>query len=126
MGSNNGIFSSGNGGACISDDCGLWDWRLKLNDTTLRDFTNLPSGGTTCSNTVKGHSITTTTYSFYSRAFEVLDQNGDNDGLCEISENCILAPNFGAYQGEGLPSDSTANICTLSGGTLKYYPTNGI
>jgi hypothetical protein len=35
------------------------------------------------------------------RAVEIInDLKGDDDGLCESGENCIMTPNIGAYQGQ--------------------------
>jgi hypothetical protein len=55
------------------------------------------------------------------------DGVGDDDGLCESSEACLYAPNFGAYQGHGalgtcvFASDGDA----ISGVTMYGYASNG-
>ena len=54
------------------------------------------------------------------------DDVGDDDTLCESNERCVVAPNFGAYQGTG---DLEGRTCTFQGGvvtgvTMYGYPTN--
>jgi hypothetical protein len=43
------------------------------------------------------------------------DGRGDDDGLCESNEACIVAPTIGMYQGEG----SLVSGCTFTNGTVR-------
>jgi len=45
----------------------------------------------------------------------VLDDIGDDDGLCESAEACVYSPNIGAYQGEG----DLASSCVLEDGDVS-------
>lgn len=59
------------------------------------------------------------------------DGIGNDDGLCETSEDCIYTPNVGAYQGEGTissgycstTSSAAANIVS-NAKIFKYVATN--
>ncbi|MCB0367716.1 MAG: right-handed parallel beta-helix repeat-containing protein, partial [Bdellovibrionales bacterium] len=55
---------------------------------------------------------------FLVNASEVIsDRIGDNDGLCESGEACVYSPNFGAYQGEGIPNP--AGACNFADGSVS-------
>ncbi len=113
--------------------CGIWDWRVRRTDTVLRNAHGAFTADAPCPASVHGDEVLTDQLSipntFLRAAVEVmLDERGDDDGLCESNEACIYAPNFGAYQGEG---DFAAQTCTfvdgaVSGVTMYGYPTNGI
>lgn len=106
-------------GTCATGNCTLWDWRLDSADTELMDWQGQAfSAGSPCPGMVDGTSKTITNQmssapdTFLLYAFEeALDGVGDDDGLCESSEACIISQNAGAYQGEG----TIQNSCTFSG-----------
>ena len=55
---------------------------------------------------------------FLVNAVEILgDRVGDDDGLCESGERCIYSPSFGAYQGEG--DYLSAGTCLFSDGMVR-------
>ncbi|MDT8447815.1 MAG: Ig-like domain-containing protein [bacterium] len=64
---------------------------------------------------------------FLNHAVEILDDSiGNENGLCESNEACLLTPNIGAYQGHGaLVSAGTFTNGTLTGISLYRYSTNG-
>ncbi|MGE0762764.1 MAG: Calx-beta domain-containing protein [Bdellovibrionales bacterium] len=120
--------------------CRIWDWRLKSTDTVLRNKSNDGStsndaftANSTCPAAVHGNKALadqqTSVNTFLINAQEImLDGVGDDDGLCESSEECIYSPNFGAYQGEG--NYKAGGTCTFQNGTITgvimyAYPTNG-
>ncbi len=108
---------AGASGDCNEDApaCQIWDFRLRASDTALRGATGDPAAGTNSDPFVVGaacpaaaHGDRTLTdrmptpNTFLLNAFEIiLDNIGDEDGLCESDEACVYAPNFGVYQGEG-------------------------
>lgn len=114
--------STSNEGYCGgSSTCRIWDWRVKAGAA----LANTSVGGTLASNaafpTVTGNcpqaydgdandTITANGFTFMKNAVENNnDTIGNNNGLCESNEDCIYAPNVGAYQGEGTLS---SNYCT--------------
>ena len=120
-------------GHCASGQvCAIWDWRLRATDNALRNVNGTFANGAPCPASVHGDQAmtdrSTVPNTFLTHALEVmLDEMGDDDGLCESGEACIYSPNFGSYQGEG---DYTTQTCTfadgtVSGVTLYAYPTNG-
>jgi len=121
------------GHCALGSDCGIWDWRLRSTDAVLRNAHGAFMADTICPASVHGDEVLTdqlsTPNTFLRAAVEVmLDELGDDDGLCESNEACIYSPNLGAYQGEG---DFEAQTCTfvdgtVSGVTMYGYPTNGI
>jgi hypothetical protein len=56
---------------------------------------------------------------------DLLDGEGDDDGLCESGETCTYAPNFGAYQGHGLRNPCTFTDGAITGVTLLGFNNNG-
>lgn len=77
--------------------------------------------GAACPSAVHGNKVATnretTAVTYLVNAYEILDDEiGNDDGLCESSEDCIYTPNFGAYQGTG---DYYSNgVCTFTNGTV--------
>ncbi|MCB0391566.1 MAG: hypothetical protein KDD58_09750 [Bdellovibrionales bacterium] len=130
-------------GWCSTGTCQIFDWRLKATDTTLL---NLSGNGATANQTFVAGSICPvevhgdraltdeqSTYgpnTFLISASEILlDDYGDDDGLCESNEHCIYSPNIGHYQGEG--DYLTNGVCNFQDGivhdvNLYSYPINGI
>ena len=140
-GTNSNPYSSGNGYLCQSNNCAIWDWRIKSSDSTIynKSFDGINSntafsGGSSCSSKLEGSQYSadyrTLQNKFLNFATEILfDLTGDDDGLCESGENCIYSPNFGYYQGTGnLTSACTfyagSGIGNITGVTLKAYQTN--
>jgi Fibronectin type III domain/Right handed beta helix region len=139
-----GPFIAGNDSMCSSSDgCAIWDWRLKsldseiINRTENGNNTNdsfVPSAS--CPDILEGsdyvQDLMTTSNKFLLHATEInFDGFGDDDGLCESSESCTYAPNYGYYQGEG----NLTGACTFTGGlntgdltaiTIKAFSVNGI
>jgi hypothetical protein len=60
-------------------------------------------------------------------AYEILnDDVGNEDGLCQSNEACVIARNIGAYQGEGaLGFVSTYSDANFSGISLYAPAQNG-
>ena len=62
-------------------------------------------------------------------AVELLDEGGNNNGLCEPGETCLYTPNFGIYQGHG-----TMGQCSMANSpnaafrsvVMKGYLSNGL
>jgi hypothetical protein len=113
-----------NRGRCSSGACYLWDFSLKSNDSVLLNA-NMTSGCPTENSAFKhtwsqtgvnGQSICTTNYpgstwnssfglcyiSLLRNSVELIgDGVGNDNGLCEANEDCLVTPNIGAYQGHG-------------------------
>lgn len=130
-----------NAGYCKSGDtCAAWDWRLRESDTAIRNINGEFTQDTTCPASVHGDITVSDTNAngantYLLNAYEiVMDDIGDDDGLCESNEACIYAPNIGYYQGEGElgscdfddgivgPGGST----TVTDVTMYGYLTNGV
>ncbi|MDX1957367.1 MAG: hypothetical protein SFU98_02285 [Leptospiraceae bacterium] len=142
---NNGNISRCQGAAI----CQIWDWSLKATDTVARNVNHCPSGtivdthtwsavnNTSCLEIKGAVWGTTCTTTFLRNAVEIFgDGVGNENGICESNEECIYAPNIGAYQGHGnlVPaSQATATTTTcadITTGTvtnvkLWKYETNG-
>ncbi|MDX2018867.1 MAG: hypothetical protein SF187_01405 [Deltaproteobacteria bacterium] len=99
---------------CTPEDssCLIFDWSLRINDTTLRSGTGRAStpaepfvAGQPCPSSVNGSRTIhdeLQKVTFLGSALELLgDGIGNDNGLCENKEACLYAPNFGAYQGHG-------------------------
>jgi hypothetical protein len=135
-------------GRCgTAESCSIYDWSLKISGATAfldrsgdGNVVNavFNSGGGACTSPLNGATdvLTPTTansgQSFMKNAIELLDGFGDNDGLCESNENCVYAPNIGAYQGHGVldTSPGSTDYCVVSGANVSSakvyrYPTNG-
>jgi len=125
-------------GQCInSENCQIFDSSLSSSSSNLlnKSFDGAAvngsfTSGATCPSDVDGDKSLTSSSGqiFLISAYEVgNDSIGDDDGLCEASEACIYAPNFGAYQGH-----STLGSCSfnanggISGVTMYGYAANGI
>ena len=124
--------SPSNAGPCLSGACRVWDWRLRASDTVLRAFRGTFAAGAPCPVAVDGDRAITDNQAppntFLVAASEiVLDDVGDDDGLCESNEACLFAPNLGPYHGEG----SIGTTCDFRGGLVQGtvihgFPTNGV
>ncbi len=118
-------------GVCNSGNCTIWDLSLKNTDSVLRNA-NITSTGASCpsgSNMIT-HTYSSTNATFLRNSVEILNDGvGNDNGLCEANEDCLLTPNIGSYQGHGnLVSASTVSGCgdvTSQGIKLYQYETNG-
>ena len=148
LGAANFPHSSQNGNCTTT--CNLWDFSLKSSDTVLLNA-NTTNGGSGCPtaasmfthtwsassqaacNSVIGATFSgsTCTSTILRNSVELINDGvGNDNGLCEANEDCLLTPNIGAYQGHGnLISASTASSgcadVTSQGIKLYQYETNG-
>lgn len=70
----------------------------------------------------------TCSLTFLRNAIELLDDSvGNDNGLCESGETCVVTPNYGVYQGHGTLSDAGVIGAggTVQNVTLLRYDTNG-
>lgn len=120
-----------------SETCSKYDLALKKSDTVLRNILSCPNGNVTFDHTFSGESSITA----IQNAVEIMSgphANGNRNGLCESSENCMITVNRGAYQGHGdlIPaaeaqpdtvvcSEATANTNGFSNVKLFKYRFNG-
>ena len=139
-------------GKCVGGgaNCALYDFSLLSTDTVLRNA-NITGGGTGCPtaatmfthtwiatsqaacNNVIGATFngTTCTSTILRNSVELINDGvGNDNGLCEANEDCLLTPNIGSYQGHGnLVSSSTLSggcpDVTTQGIKLYQYETNG-
>lgn len=117
-------------GVCSSGNCTIWDLSLKASDTVLRNA-NISSVGATCPTTMITHNYSTSSVTFLRNSVELLNDGvGNDNGLCEANEDCLLTPNHGAYQGHGnlIPASTASSGCadvTSQGIKLYQYETNG-
>ncbi|MFZ4404662.1 MAG: hypothetical protein ACOYOK_11220, partial [Pseudobdellovibrionaceae bacterium] len=124
-------------GTLASAFVGVTDHRLSASDNILRNTIGNGSAngawtdGALCPAIVDGNvaitNLNATPITFLKNAMEAMDDGiGNDNGLCESSETCIYAPNFGYYQGEGTLSGTCSfNDGTVTGVTLRRYLTNG-
>ena len=101
------------------DTCRIRDWRVHTDSTILKNIHGEGDHDVPCPDSAHGDVAVTdqhaTPNTFLLHAVEVvMDEIGDDDGLCESGETCTYSPNQGAYQGEGSP-----NACTFTGGMLS-------
>ncbi len=125
-----------------TDTCRIWDWSLLSSDTVLRGVLSTPTGSDTlthvwsaatqseCSAIAGAAWIgasSTCSSTFLRNAVEIIgDGIGNENGLCESGETCLVTPNIGSYQGHGaLVSAGPFTDGTLTGITLLKYSTNG-
>jgi hypothetical protein len=119
-------------GRCTSGTCRIWDARLRSSDVRLRNVFGAFTPGAACPASVSGPTQKvvidqrTTPNTFLANAIErVLDDSGDDDGLCESSEACVFAPNLGSYQGEGALATCIFSGGIITGVTMYGYTQNG-
>lgn len=124
--------------------CRIWDFALRATDTVaLRSVVPAPADGNAVVKNVWA-AVTTQaacdeivgavfsgslcSSTFLRNAFEVFgDGIGNDNGLCESGETCIVTPNIGAYQGHGnlVSAGSIGAGGTIQNVTLMRYQTNG-
>jgi hypothetical protein len=119
-------------GQCEADDsCRIRDWRVETADETLRDVHGHSDGGDApCPDSAHGDLVLvdfhTTPNTFARHAIEqMLDEVGDEDGLCESGEVCLYSSNLGAYQGEGTPTACSFASGMLSDVEMLVFHSNG-
>jgi hypothetical protein len=121
--------------------CGIWDFNLKQTDTKLRGVVPAPAGGAVVVHVWYG--VTTPAdcaaiagavwnagceSTFVRGAYEQLEDGAGNDnGLCESNETCIVTPNIGRYQGHGdlVSAGSIGTGATVQNVTLLRHQSNG-
>jgi len=120
-------------------NCNIWDWTLASGDNVLRGVLTKPVNGNAANSVTHIWSLQANNQSdcnalmpgsvfvanqcestFLRNAVEILQKNGNNNGLCESNENCLYTPNIGAYQGSGglFVSNDFIDGGTLQGITL--------
>jgi len=132
-------------GNCASGDtCRIWDVGLASGAATLLGVLSAPADGnailthtwnvaslTNCDaipGAVFDSGSSTCVSTFLRNAYERFDDGiGNENGLCESDETCIVTPNIGAYQGHGSLT-SAGSIGTggaVENVTLMQWDTNG-
>jgi hypothetical protein len=138
---------TGRGGCTKDGDCLFWDVSLKkgtplLNRNITPPATNsalehrwytstAPTAQADCDYLIPGSTFDGTAKACITRhlklAVEIIgDEIGNENGLCESNEACVLSPNIGAYQGHGafLPPTTFSNA-EFTGITLYKRSQNG-
>jgi hypothetical protein len=119
-------FLASTAGACEGSDlCRIWDWELRASDAVLRGTidprllthvwatSSSPYSQAECDTLHRGSvaSGNACVSTFLAGAIELEgDGVGNDDGLCDSGERCVLAPNIGSYQGRGDLLDAGAVI----------------
>ncbi len=136
--SNGGLVSEA---ACFSGSpCAFWDFALLASSTAAlavnpapvdtlvaHEWTPFTADDCTAFPGTSGDGSYCKTV-YLSFAVEIFgDDIGNDNGLCESNEACILSPNIGAYQGEGDLQlvDPAFATGAFSGITLYQYSVNG-
>lgn len=104
--------------------CAVYDWSLRASATN--PFLN--SGAADVFDGAQTFVFSdASVQTFLKGAVEFLGDNyGDDDGLCESGERCLVTPNVGAYQGHGLLLPRTiATPASVSPVYLYQYAING-
>jgi hypothetical protein len=129
---------AGGRGPCLATEyCRINDFSLSLSDVTLRNMSGNPTvqndyfgPNSICPSAVDGslnHTTFNESLTYLLNAVE--DQSSgtvNRNGLCESGENCLYAPNFGAYQGEGEITECWfSSQHGLENINIKGYSTNG-
>ncbi len=129
-------------GPCVTGPCRIWDWSLSASDTVLADVNpGLPGGddvvqhnwsaGSAAECEAMGGDWTgdLCTSVLLRGAVEVLaDGVGNDNGLCESRERCLVTPNVGAYQGheDAQIVGTIGQGAQLSDIVLLRHPVNGM
>lgn len=129
--------ATGHRGNCNSLTCAIWDVRLKVSASVVRNTSGAGTDssqnetfveGGPCPTAVDGNrSITVGVFTFLMNAAESpTEGTGNHNGLCESGDTCIYQPNYGAYLGEGpLTNACSFQNGTVSGVVMKAYTQNG-
>ncbi|RME92229.1 MAG: right-handed parallel beta-helix repeat-containing protein [Candidatus Hydrogenedentota bacterium] len=110
-----------------SSTCYVFDARLLSTGTNVLNINPLPQGSGSFE--IAFTDSMGNTHNFVLYATEIYgDGIGNDDGLCNPSEECLYTPNIGAYQGHG--NLVSASSYTFSGGrghaTIYKYQNNGM
>jgi hypothetical protein len=118
--------------AGTANTCAIWDWSLKATDTVARNVNACPNGTifdthqwsdtsapnqAYCDANYKGSKLngSTCVTTFLRNAVEILgDGVGNENGICESSEECLYTPNIGAYQGHSSDSTNSSKLIPAS------------
>lgn len=143
-----GMPGAGSRGACVAtSSCQIWDFGLSSSDSTQAraiipvptstsvanhlwyvDTTSTATASADCAK-IPGATWNGSTCSsnYLMDAVEVIgDGIGNDNGLCESGETCIVMPNLGAYQGHGsLASAGSITTGSVTNVMLEKYSTNG-
>ncbi len=105
--------------------CRVMDWRLQAGSDAL--------GGDEVSAAAEEHVFATnpaSTVEFLPNALELIGEGvGNDDGLCEAGEACVMATNVGAYVGHGSLQErslAAGETLPLEGIALLRYSDNGV
>jgi len=114
----------------ISSLAQIWDYRINTADSVVYNYNGTFTANAACPASVDG-TVTMTDQNgrvYLMNAYELSGYGGNNDGLCEANETCVYQPHFGAYAGEGTPTQTCtfSNGPTVTGVTMYVYPTLGI
>jgi hypothetical protein len=127
----NGTFNAAIRGNCTTN-CRIWDWSLKSTDTVARNVNACPDKNIVdthqwsdtsapnqayCDANYKGSKLngSTCVTTFLRNAVEILgDGVGNENGICESSEECLYTPNIGAYQGHSSDSTNSSKLIPAS------------
>ncbi len=141
-----GMPGAGSRGACLTgSSCQIWDFGLSASDSTqARGIIPAPTSTSVANHLwyvssssssadcalIPGASWNGSTCSsnYLLDAVEVVgDGIGNDNGLCESGETCIVMPNLGGYQGHGAlaSAGSIGSGGTVTNVTLEKYSTNG-
>ncbi len=135
-GINANLFNAGNLFQCESGiNCAIWDWRLRVSDSKLRNRNGAFVNGAGCPASVHGDAVvadqlTALANLYLLNASEIMEDGiGDDDGLCESDESCLYSPNLGNYQGHGTIGtctfDDNSASTSVTGVTMHGYLSNG-
>lgn len=104
-------------GRCTAGTCNIWDFRLALGDTVLRNVNGTFVDGAACPASVSGN-VVLSQKNALKYAIEIpRDGIGNDNGLCESNESCWFSPNAGAYQGD-VNGDYLSHSCIFQNGAV--------
>lgn len=116
------------------NNCRIWDSKIKSTDLVFKNTTGNGinqnaafTPGAPCPSWLSGNDTVTdfqpVANTYLRNAKElILDEIGDDDGLCESNESCIALPNWDTYQGSG--DYYSQGECLFNNGTvtnIKVY-----
>ncbi len=145
IGLDGGSFPSTSSQGRCSDatTCRIWDWSLRASDSVLRDIVPVPSGNASALHYWSVADATAClqlqglwdqpasgdcTTEFVLNTYERFDDSiGNDNGLCESGEACVILQNHGSYQGTGqLVLGPTFVDGSVTSVTLYTYTDNGV
>lgn len=106
-----------------TNSCKSWNWKVTsgpLFNMGVFGNTASPLLANYCSNAIANKYKSFNGKLFITNAIEIIDDEfGNNDGICEVSEKCVYAPNIGSYHGSGDPTTTTS--CSTSDTATTNY-----